>query len=424
MLELVSDYCGAILTVVSSILFCKIVLHEKSHISGLLLFLIIILVALILQTLYVLDANITRSLISFILFSSMFKIVYSTDYYKALLLGVFYIISLAISDVLIILFFVGIFGEKFFYEELAGTFFSNLFVSIIVVLIGYILKKVINRLFTIKLRSKLIIMSISVVICVVYLFYYSFSMVVPTLNSLLGLFCILILAYALFYSFNQAYKNNQLMLEYDNLLSFIKKYEVEIDNQRMLRHETKNQLLTIKSKIIDKEKDSAVVDYIDEIIHDDRKVNHSEYAKLKYLPSNGIRGLFYFKMSLAEDKGIKMSVSISKDIENSILGSLDSSNFNQIGKVLGVYLDNAIEGAIDSEKKLIGIEAFKNGDKIIFVISNSYNPDTRLNGRSSKGVGRGYGLLLAGNIIKGNAMLSDVTEITEELYIKKLIIKK
>ena len=57
----------------------------------------------------------------------------------------------------------------------------------------------------------------------------------------------------------QNYRNNELTIKYDKLLEFIKKYEVEIDNQRVMRHEVKNQLLTIKSKLIDKDKNKNII---------------------------------------------------------------------------------------------------------------------------------------------------------------------
>ena len=182
--------------------------------------------------------------------------------------------------------------------------------------------------------------------------------------------------------------------------------------------------MIIKSKIIDKENDSAIIDYIDELLNDGRKVKHSEYAKLKYLPSNGIRGLFYFKLALAQDKGININVTISDKMENSFLKDMDASNFNQIGKILGVYLDNAIESADLAKEKTIEVEVYEEEDAAVFIISNSYNPSIKKIGRSSKGVGHGYGLLLAKSIINSNKKLSDETQATEDHYIKKLTIKK
>ena len=223
----------------------------------------------------------------------------------------------------------------------------------------------------------------------------------------------------------QTYKNNELTIKYDKLLDFIKKYEREIDNQRVMRHEMKNQLLTIKSKIIDKDDNNSVLGYIDEILADNAKeINHTVYAKLSYLPPNGLKGLFYFKINEAHDRNIKISINISKDIEKSCLSNLNSVMFNQIGKLFGILLDNAIEGAELTNEKKIGIEMYVSNDKINFVISNTYvRVEEKLISRSTKDINRGYGLLLAKAIINSSSKFELETTITEDLYIQKLIIK-
>lgn len=234
----------------------------------------------------------------------------------------------------------------------------------------------------------------------------------------------------IFVSFYQTYKNNELAVKYDKLLDFIKKYETEIDKQRTLRHETKNQLLTIKSKLIDKDKTDNVIKYIDEIINDnDMVICHSEYSRLKYLPSNGIKGLFYFKVSEANDRKISVNINISKEIKNSYISKLSPITFNQLGKILGIFLDNAIEGVELASEKQIGIEMYCNNDEeIIVIISNTYGPvkpkKAGVTVMSTKGNDRGHGLLLVRTIIASNKMFENETEITNDLYIQKLIIKK
>ena len=424
MWALVSDYIGSLLNVLSVLLFARLVLKEKSHVSKCKLILLILFIALGLQLFCYLNLMTVKTFVFFLIFAFLFKKVYSLDMGKAIILDFFYFIVMILSDMFYIKIFITIFDEDFFYSFLAGGLLGGLAIYIPVIIITLIFKKVIYNFLNIKVKYKMMFLLMISILCVIAIFYSTFQLGTNSADKLLCFFSIAVIVLVLCYSFMQAYNNNQLTSEYDNLLSFIKKYEVEINNQRMLRHETKNQLLTIKSKIIDKEKNSEIISYIDEIINDDRKINHSDYAKLKYLPSNGIRGLFYFKLSSAQDNGIKIGVSISKSIENSFLNNLDSADFNQIGKVLGVYLDNAIEAASESKNKVIGIEVFQDDDKIIFVISNSYNVNKKMIGRTSKGPGRGYGLLLVNSIISNNNKLSSSTEIMDDLYVKKLVIKK
>lgn len=424
MWALISDYIGTILNVVSCILFARIVLSEKVKPKKIYVALMTIAFAACLQILYYLKLDVIKTIFCFITIVVLYNYFYSLKIMKSIVLTFMYFIIQILSDMMCIKIFTIIFNKDYFYFNIASSFVGNLLVFVIMILITFILRKLIYKIINIKLRNWLLVLLIFTIICILATFYSTFKYGTSSVDNFLGFCILLVILIFLGYSFIQVYKNNQLTTEYDNLLTFIKKYEAEIDKQRTLRHETKNQFLIIKSKIIDKENDSAIIDYIDELLNDDRKVKHSEYAKLKYLPSNGIRGLFYFKLALAQDKAININVTISDKMENSFLKDMDASNFNQIGKILGVYLDNAIESADLSKEKTIEIEVYEQEDSAIFIISNSYNPSIKKIGRSSKGVGHGYGLLLAKSIIKNNKKLMAETQVSEDHYIKKLTIKK
>lgn len=424
MSQMVSDYLGTLLNVISIIVFSYIILKQKSELPKWKIILLAIVSAVGLQAICLLNFTILRTFIFFMVYAMLLKIVFSVDLFKIVIIDFFYFTFLILSDMISIKLFSFLFGSKFFYEVVAGHLLGNVLVLFPFFALAFIFRGLLRKFLTVKMKYKIIFLLVISLLCIIAIFFATFKLGTNSADKLLCIFSILVIVLVIGNSFMQAYKNNQLMLQYDNLLSFIKKYETEIDNQRTMRHETKNQLLTIKSKIIDKEKPTAIVDYIDTILNDDRKINHTEYAKLKYLPSNGLKGLFYFKMITAEEKGIHVEVSIAKGIEDGFLSKLDTNNFNQIGKVLGVYLDNAIESAEKTEKKSLCIEAFTKTDEVIFVISNTYDPNVKKIGRSTKGLGRGYGLLLANGIISNNSRLSSSTEVTPEVYIKKLSIKK
>lgn len=424
MSQMVSDYLGTLLNVISIIVFSRIILKQKSELPKWKIAVMLLIVSIMLQLFCYFNITVFKTCIMFFLFVILVKYSFSLDISKATILTFMFFIFSIVSDILSINLFVLIVGQKVFYAKIAGSLIGSIAVFVIITFLALIFRKLILKILNIKVKYRMLFVMIFSIVCIIALFYATFRLVTNSADKLLCIFSILVLVLVIGNSFMQAYKNNQLMLQYDNLLSFIKKYETEIDNQRTMRHETKNQLLTIKSKIIDKEKPTEIVDYIDTILNDDRKINHTEYAKLKYLPSNGLKGLFYFKMITAEEKGIHVEVSIAKGIEDGFLSKLDTNNFNQIGKVLGVYLDNAIESAEITKKKSLCIEAFTKTDEVIFVISNTYDPNVKKIGRSTKGVGRGYGLLLANSIISNNSRLSSSTEVTPEVYIKKLSIKK
>ena len=427
MLELINVFVGGLITALSVIVFGRLILKQELFVSKKKLLIFLIFITLIIQFLYIVESRVIRTIVAFSLYACSLKFAYKLSPLKTFVMGIFCGIIMTVSDILTILICVLIFGNEFFYNVIAAGVLSNFIVSLILIFVTFIFRKLLSKLVNTKITNNLLILSVLIIICVIYVFYYAYSNINMEINDFLGLFCILVLLIVLINLFLQTYRNNKLVNEYDKLLEFIKKYEVEIDKQRLIRHETKNQLLTIKSKIIDKDKNKNIVNYIDELLKDNKKINHSEYAKFKSLPANGLKGLFYYKVSLAEDKNISVVVSVSNSIEKSFLTDLDSFSFNQICKVLGVFLDNAIEGAELSFKKAISIEVYEtNKEEIMFVISNTYdNKIKTIFGKSSKGFGRGYGLMLVNNIISSNfGKFSHSTEVFEDLYIQKFIVKK
>lgn len=419
-----SDYIGSLINVISVVVFAWIVLKRKIQIEPWKLIVFVVLISVGLDISCYLNFTILKTLFLFISYVFLLRMVFSLDFIKSTILDFFYFIFLIISDMIAIKFFTLILGEELFYKIIAGHILGSFVVLLPLLILAVIFRRLLRKFLNTKVKYKLTFLLIASLMCIIAIFYATFSKGTNTADKLLCVFSIVVIVSVVGYSFVQAYNNNQLMLKYDNLLTFIKKYEIEIDNQRMMRHETKNQLLTIKSKIIDKEKSEDIVSYIDQLLNDDKKINHTEYAKLKYLPSNGIKGLFYFKMITAQEKNITVNVNISKNIENGFLSRLDATSFDQIGKILGVFLDNAIESAEISKNKVLGIEAFTKNGEVIFIISNTFDPNVKKIGRTSKGAGHGYGLLLVNNILNNNSKLSSSVEVADNLYIEKLTIKE
>ena len=98
-------------------------------------------------------------------------------------------------------------------------------------------------------------------------------------------------------------------------------------------------------------------------------------------------------------------------------------------KLVGIYFDNAIEAAIETNEKYIMLEMYELNDSIKIVISNTYQNTVPASDRSRKGVStkgndRGNGLYFANNIISKNKWIEPKQEEIDSLYVQTLIIKK
>lgn len=429
MLDLISTFIGTVITTSSGVIFGKYILKEEIKTKFPYILLIILFNSLLAEILYILGFMSSKVVIVFLLNVIMFKITFKVKNTKAFMLGLIFYLLIFASEIVFLIFITNLLklSGNSIYVQYGATLFGNLFVSIMVLGLGYLLRNFLRLLTNIKIKNSFLIYLGWSGFCILILLIAVALESNLTITTFVTLGVAITILVTVFMSLKQSYKHHELTLKYDKLLEFIKKYELEIDKQRILRHETRNQFVIIKSKIIDKDKESNIIEYINEIIEDNnQKINNSEYSKLGYLPSNGIKGLFYFKVSEASDKGIDIKINISKHVEKCFLNKLSSNSFNQVGKVLGIFLDNAIEGALSSDDKQLGLEVYCEDDEATFIISNTYLVANSIstNRRSTKGINRGHGLLLAEQIINLNPKLSNETTVTERVYVQKLTIKK
>jgi two-component system sensor histidine kinase AgrC len=109
------------------------------------------------------------------------------------------------------------------------------------------------------------------------------------------------------------------------------------------------------------------------------------------------------------------------------LSSITEDKIRVLTKLLGIYLDNAIEASSDTDKKLVTLELYKLKDDIKIVVSNSYNEDSNIinkeqKGVSTKGKGRGNGLYFASKLVSKNRWITTNQKTVDEFYIQELII--
>ena len=434
MSEIISIFISSILSMSAVIFFGEIIFNnniiKKESIKK---FIVVLLASSILHTiLYICFDGTIKTILLCILYMLTLKIFNNISISKAIISSIIFYVLLIIPDLIALGFALYILkiDKEIFYSTIAGGIIANLSVSILMILLTYIIRKPLRKLINMNISTnkKLICIS-SLILIVLAIFFYNLIKTFEFNNDIAGfIIAIFALITIFFYVFKQKIDNNTITKKYDELLDIMKNYESDIEDQRTFIHETKNELSTIRSKIKDKESEKDIMKYIDSIIGDKVSGDMSKYSKFKYLPSNGLKGFFYYKFTEAERKGINVSVNISKQIENSFLGKLDTKDFKDLARILGVYLDNAIEASSISENKKLGIEIYLINENINIIISNTYaneiNKEKIGNEKfSTKGEKRGHGLLLVKRILNESKIITSENEINSNLYIQKIRIK-
>ena len=101
-------------------------------------------------------------------------------------------------------------------------------------------------------------------------------------------------------------------------------------------------------------------------------INHKLFAETSRLNQlinikiTELKSLISAKLLYAAELNIKVSVEIEKEISKIPMGTVD------LCRVIGIFLDNAIEAALETKQPEIRMAILDEEKEIIFIISNSF----------------------------------------------------
>ena len=222
-------------------------------------------------------------------------------------------------------------------------------------------------------------------------------------------------------------KYNEISNKYETSISSLRQYEAMIDKYRIYNHENKNELQTLRNLI--SKKNTKALKYIDEILDDKIKDNEKIMRKTFKIPEGGLRAIIYGKLCKMDELGIKYSLDIARDVRTVDLINMDEEIVLNICKILGVFLDNAIEAVKNLKDKQITIEIYLMDGKLCIDITNNFEGKLELDKLdkekyTTKGKNHGYGLSLVKQIIGDNSnIFENEKSISRNNFIQKLKIK-
>lgn len=219
--------------------------------------------------------------------------------------------------------------------------------------------------------------------------------------------------------FNYQNRYYKIKLKYNTNLDNLQEYELIISDYRIMNHENKNQLLTIKSMT----KNAKVIKYINSLIDYKDDFNDEILNITLKIPEGGIRGLIYSKILYMRQNNINCNLQVDKLITAKIMDIIDDDTIVDTCQILGVFIDNAIEEVAELDDKIINIELHLSDDSLIITISNPFKYKDIGNLKSTKGINRGYGLQLVKRVVEYNKRIINEREISKNLYKQKLVVK-
>lgn len=439
MSEFIEVFCSSIIIGFSEIYIWNKLLKEKIDLVNLKTLILVLLSSIVISINYLFNNPYLRFLCITIFFGIIIKFMYKQKFSKSFCVAAFAQIIMTIAD-LMFAFFVFPFNSKdisSFKQMFFSKIYSNIGVSIVsIILINYyklkrIFKNIILMLDNCRQREILILLialifSFNLLLGLIY-YQTSILFIVIIISSLL-----LIYSYITLQSITQQEHIANIRVEYDQLMDKSVDYEQVLDENKRDLHELKNDF-SVLHVLIEKSKEEALeqLDFmVKEYGNVEKVLNGTDkfYYKTLKIPSGGLRGLLSTKLKLMEELNIKYNLRIGRGINSKMLENTDSVYVRQVGKLLGIYLDNAINAVKNLEEKNINIEIFSDEVTFNILISNNLGGVLELDkvgtmGYTTNGNGHGYGLSLAKEILKDNRNIKVSTRLSGKVITKVISLK-
>ena len=209
------------------------------------------------------------------------------------------------------------------------------------------------------------------------------------INYYINVGMVIFVVFSLIYVIYNKFQKQAIEDKYNESMEYVLRYEKIINEQGKKNHEYNNQLMVIKGYI---NKPERLSEYLDEVIGEHKTGQNYTVKQLGFLPDGGVKGLLYHKLSKMEDNNIKYYLYVDQNLKDKDIESFDLKTYRDLTKLLGVFLDNAIDAALKSEEKEIEVELKDKEDCLLLTISNTYDKNTDINkvgksGFTTKGVG-------------------------------------
>lgn len=235
---------------------------------------------------------------------------------------------------------------------------------------------------------------------------------------------VIFVVFSLIYVIYNKFQRQAMEDKYNESMEYVLRYEKIINDQGKKNHEYNNQLMVIKGYINNPERLS---EYLDEVIGEHKTGQNYTVKQLGFLPDGGVKGLLYHKLSKMEDNNIKYYLYVDQNLKDKDIENFDLKTYRDLTKLLGVFLDNAIDAALKSEEKEIEVELKDKNDCLLLTISNTYDKNVDINkvgksGFTTKGVGHGFGLSIVKDIAKTNSEIETFSSKESDKFIQTAMI--
>lgn len=429
-LNVVGRIIGASIQAIATQLFTYNLIKPKDKNISMKNILYIFVIAIMILLTYDVEYSAINPIVIFISIVFCLSYLYKSSISKACFCAGVFMITLFLFDMLATFILINFVDIEIIRNNSAYLIFSNLAVSVCTIIFIKIklVKESLTKFIEICEKRKnleiiafisLLIVSLSIIL---YMISQNYVLNEYFMLNIVGIMMLLMLTLIFF---KEKYDKEIVISNYDQLFEYVKTFEEWIDNENVNIHESKNQLATLRDMVKNNKK---AVNYIDNIINETMDLKSTNNGKLKYIPKGGLKGLLLYKITIAEKYNISLLVDVSPNV-SSALNKLNVEEIKILCRLVGIFFDNAIEAAVESEDRKMTCEIYISKKVLNIVITNSYGGKIEINkignkNYSTKGVNRGKGLYLANKFSQKAKIFQLENRVINDFYVQKILVNK
>ena len=153
-----------------------------------------------------------------------------------------------------------------------------------------------------------------------------------------------------------------------DLQDYAQNLEAMYNGLRSFKHDYVNILLSLSGYIENGDMDELKKFFESKIFPTKNLIDQGDY-KLNQLGNIGvleIKSLLCAKMIYAHESGIEVTIDIPDKVDGFLMDTVD------LARILGIFLDNAIEAALETSQPQIGLNIIQNEEGVSVIISNCF----------------------------------------------------
>lgn len=371
-----------------------------------------------------------RSFINMIIYPICIMIIFKTNAIKAIFAEFLPLMFLVLLETLTAKLLFVLFGIS--YEQSASIPLSRLGISVLIFALFYLLilvfkksKLSIASFEFIDKKNKIIIITNSIigVITIATQFYLAsfYNENLPLIITLLSLLTLTAFFIINIFSLISVIKLRNTTQNLEESQLYNKTLQILHDNVRAFRHDFSNIVTAIGGYVSMNDMD-GLKKYYSQLLIDCQRTNNLTTLSPEVINNPAIYNVLANKYHIADEKGIKIELSIFYDINKLNI------KIYELTRILGILLDNAIEASAECENKIINVTVREepNKNRKVILIENTYN-NKNINtetiyekGFSTKQGNTGLGLWQVRQILKKNTNLNLYTYKNEEYFCQQL----